>query len=191
MQTLHFQKKFEALQEQVEVVRLEYDLCENKKRRHELLELLESLESDLVSAKKMRELGSISESWVGRLVTRGGDRVYKVRCVGQSTSQFKRMEFLFDPCGWKETQEITTLSNSFIWRLLTPEEIISGLQEGCKIQDQWIGSSVRFSNGDLYRVLSKEENGYLCRIIVKGDKFLERGENVVVPFDVAGWYKIL
>lgn len=100
MQTPHFQEKLEALREHIEVVRPEYDLCENKKKRHELLELLETLERDLALTEQPKKS---AESWVGRFVTRGGDRVYKVRTAGEEVSLFERMEFLFDPCGWKET----------------------------------------------------------------------------------------
>ncbi|AEA06911.1 hypothetical protein LAU_0055 [Lausannevirus] len=101
--------------EQLDIVRLEYELCEKKEKRLELLRVLDELHKE-----------NFGPFWIGRFVTRGGNRIYKVLDVGEEKSLFERLEFLFDPCGWKETREIFTLPNKSVWRLLSPKEIVSG-----------------------------------------------------------------
>ncbi|AMQ10662.1 hypothetical protein [Brazilian marseillevirus] len=178
----------QTLNEQLEDLRLQYDLSEKKDGRciiekeiDRLVSVLDPLICDLLAMEEAG--GETKHEWIGKLVTRGGDRVYRVCDMDEKVFYLEGMEY--ENFEWKQTWEMFALKKTFVWRLLTDEEIRYGF--GCFISDEWIGRPIRNSDGRLCNLLGKEGGNYLAQLVVKDGKFIHEKVYITVSPKSLGW----
>ncbi|BAU80080.1 hypothetical protein A9K97_gp271 [Tokyovirus A1] len=142
-------EKLEALREHIDVIRLEYDLCEKKQERKRLLEELDRLTCELMVAEetieqnvsldiprrredfhqkdprdKEQELQPVKQEWLGSLIKNEKEDVYRLMFVGDDYIRVERQRLSLDPVRWLSVDESRlSFSRETLWRPLTPSEI--------------------------------------------------------------------
>nr|WRK65061.1 hypothetical protein MarFTME_016 [Marseillevirus futianmevirus] len=170
-----------TLNEQLDDLRLEYDVCEKRERRKfleeigRLVSVVDPLTCDLLTMEEnsfvedeafpqqkprvfvREEEVVLNETKVGSLVMDDEGTVYKVTFCGEFADYLERQTMLTDPLRWTSADGKTLCFKKKPWKVvefLVPvgTEITEGFRYEGSLSPHWLGKLVQ-KNGKVYKLL--------------------------------------